>query len=168
MKLYYLTAFAALLAISASAQKNQSKKVDTVFFEDFSGKTLDRTRWNVEVTGNTVNDEQQAYIDSSATLYLLNNAKTEGAKHGALVIRPVYHKGYTSKQNKKYDFLSGRINTEHKMQFTYGTATARMKIAAGAGLWPAFWALGNGKWPDCGEITIMSAITIITIVITKV
>lgn len=158
MKLYYLTAFAALLAISASAQKNQSKKVDTVFFEDFSGKTLDRTRWNVEVTGNTVNDEQQAYIDSSATLYLLNNAKTEGAKHGALVIRPVYHKGYTSKQNKKYDFLSGRINTEHKMQFTYGTATARMKIAAGAGLWPAFWALGNGKWPDCGEIDIMETV----------
>lgn len=158
MKLLYLTALAALLTLSASAQKKQSKKADTVFFEDFNEKSLDRSKWNVEVTGTTVNDEQQAYVDSSATLYLLKNAKSEGARHGALVIRPVYHKGYTSKQKKTYDFLSGRINTEHKMEFTYGTATARMKIAAGAGLWPAFWALGNGNWPDCGEIDVMETV----------
>ena len=31
-------------------------------------------------------------------------------------------------------------------------------MPAGAGLWPAFWALGNGKWPDCGEIDIMENI----------
>jgi beta-glucanase (GH16 family) len=30
-----------------------------------------------------------------------------------------------------------------------------MKLAAGAGLWPAFWALGDGRWPDTGEIDIM-------------
>lgn len=158
MKLYYLTALAVLLTLSASAQKRQSKKADTVFFDDFNEKSLDRSKWNVEVTGTTVNDEQQAYVDSSATLYLLKNAKAEGAMHGVLVIRPVYKKGYTSKQKKTYDFLSGRINTQHKMQFTYGTATARMKIAAGEGLWPAFWALGNGNWPDCGEIDVMETV----------
>src|SRR5262249_27102187 len=30
-----------------------------------------------------------------------------------------------------------------------------MKLASGAGLWPAFWALGNGRWPDTGEIDVM-------------
>jgi beta-glucanase (GH16 family) len=118
---------------------------------------LDRTKWNVEVTGNTVNEEQQAYVDSASTIYLLGNAGAEGAKN-ALVLKALYHPGYLSKENKKYDFLSGRINTQHKMEFTYGTASARMKMAAGAGLWPAFWALGKGKWPDCGEIDIMETV----------
>lgn len=158
MKVFYLSVVATLLTFTASAQKSQSKKTDTVFFDDFNAKTLDRTKWNVEVSGTTNNDEQQAYVDSALTLYFIKNSKSVGAKNGALVIKAVYHKGYTSKEKKSYDFLSARINTENKMQFTYGTLTARMKIAAGAGLWPAFWALGNGKWPDCGEIDVMETV----------
>jgi len=133
------------------------QKTDTVFFEDFNSKSLDRSKWNIEVTGNTVNNEQQAYVDSASVLYMIDG-KAEGANNGALVIKAIYHPGYTSKQQKKYDFISGRINTSHKMEFTYGTASARMKIASGAGMWPAFWALGNGKWPDCGEIDMMETV----------
>jgi len=159
MKLFVLTAIAAMLTITAAtAQQHQPKKGDTIFFEDFNQKALDRSKWNVEVTGNTVNQEQQAYVDSASTIYLVNNAVGEGATNGALVLKAVYHPGYTSKENKKYDFLSGRINTEHKIQFTYGTFTCRMKMASGAGLWPAFWLLGNGRWPDCGEIDIMETV----------
>jgi beta-glucanase (GH16 family) len=33
-----------------------------------------------------------------------------------------------------------------------------MKMAAGEGLWPAFWILGNGQWPDAGEIDIMETV----------
>jgi len=157
MKLFYLTAIAAFAFTAASAQPKHAKKIDTIFFEDFNQKALDRSKWNVEVTGNTVNDEQQAYVDSASTIYLLDNAAAEGAKN-ALVLKAISHPGYTSKEGKKYDFLSGRINTQHKMEFTYGTATARMKMASGAGLWPAFWALGNGRWPDCGEIDMMETV----------
>ena len=144
-----------LFAIPVKAQKS-SLKVDTIFFEDFNGKALDRSKWNVEVTGQTNNNEQQAYVDSDSSLYVAQGV--EGAKNGVLVIKAIFKPGYTSKENKKYDFISGRINTENKIEFTYGTASARMKIAGGAGLWPAFWALGNGKWPDCGEIDIMETI----------
>jgi beta-glucanase (GH16 family) len=136
----------------------QKTKTDTVFFEDFNGKTLNRSKWNIEVTGNTVNDEQQAYVDSSSVLYMVHGKNAEGAKNGALVIKAIFHPGYTSKEQKKYDFISGRINTRHKMEFTYGTASARMKMASGAGMWPAFWAMGNGKWPDCGEIDMMETV----------
>src|SRR5258708_16026206 len=45
------------------------------------------------------------------------------------------------------------------MEFLYGSAAARIKLPAGPGLWPAFWALGSSKtWPDSGEIDIMEYI----------
>jgi beta-glucanase (GH16 family) len=157
MKFFNITAIAALFVVTSVKAQQHQPKTDTVFFEDFNEKTLDRTKWNIEVTGNTVNEEQQAYVDSAATLYLIDGT-AEGAKNGALVIKALYHPGYTSKESKKYDFLSGRINTQHKMEFTYGTASARMKMTGGAGLWPAFWALGNGNWPDCGEIDMMETV----------
>jgi beta-glucanase (GH16 family) len=158
MKFIYLTAIALLAALPAVKAQQTRPKTDTIFFEDFNEKTLDRSKWNVEITGHTNNDEQQAYVDSASTIYLLKDASAEGAKNGALVIKALYHPGYTSKEGKHYDFLSGRMNTQKKMEFTYGSASARMKMASGAGLWPAFWLLGNGNWPDCGEIDIMETV----------
>jgi len=155
MKLYYLLSAGLLMALHTNAQQT---KIDTVFFEDFNEQNLNRSKWNVEVTGHTVNDEQQAYVDSAATIYMVKGKDAEGAVNGALVLKAIYKPGFTSKEQKKYDFISGRINTQRKMEFTYGTASARMKMTAGAGLWPAFWALGNGKWPDCGEIDMMETI----------
>jgi beta-glucanase (GH16 family) len=118
----------------------------TVFFDDFSGNALDRSHWNVIVTGRTVNNEQQAYVDLPDVLSVAN---------GTLVIRPRYRQGFKTPEGRSFDFISGRIDTRSKVEFTYGTAAARMKLAAGAGLWPAFWALGDGRWPDTGEIDIM-------------
>lgn len=155
MKFPLLT-LAVLLLASTMATAQKTKK-DTLFFEDFGSKTLNRSKWNVEVTGNTVNEEQQAYIDSSATIFMVDG-KAIGAKNGALVLKPVYKPGHTSKEQKKYDFVSGRINTEDKVMFTYGSFSARMKIPGGAGLWPAFWLLGKGSWPECGEVDIMETV----------
>jgi beta-glucanase (GH16 family) len=117
-----------------------------VFEDEFSGSELDRAHWNVIVTGRTVNNEQQAYVDSPDVLSVTD---------GTLVIRPRFREGFQTPEGKSFDFISGRIDTRSKVSFTYGTAAARMKLAAGAGLWPAFWALGDGRWPDTGEIDIM-------------
>ncbi len=118
----------------------------TVFFDDFNGRELDRARWNVIVTGRTVNNEQQAYVDSPDVLTV---------KDGSLVIRPRFRQGFKTPEGRSFDFISGRIDTRSKVSFTYGNAAARIKLAAGDGLWPAFWALGDGRWPDTGEIDIM-------------
>ncbi len=157
-----IAAFTALAAISATTPPVKKKKVspaakpEVVFFDDFSGRSIDRSKWNLEVTHNFVaNNEQQAYVDSPAIVYIAHGAEAEGAQNGALVIKPVFHPGYQNKEGKTFNFLSGRMNTSGKVQFTYGTLAARMKLPAGTGLWPAFWALGNGDWPDCGEIDIM-------------
>jgi beta-glucanase (GH16 family) len=125
----------------------------TIFFDDFSGPALDTAKWNVELTGMHFNNELQAYIDSSATISLVKGA--EGASDGALVIQPRYSPGFVTADGQKFDFISGRINTRGKFNFMYGTAEARIKMADGAGLWPAWWILGNGKWPETGEIDVM-------------
>lgn len=41
--------------------------------------------------------------------------------------------------------------------FGYGTFSARIMLPKGRNLWPAFWLVGEGKWPKGGEIDIMEA-----------
>ena len=132
-----------------------SGNTDTLFFEDFSEAELDRESWNVIVTGFHVNNEQQAYVDSDSTLYTVKAEEAQGAQDGALVIKAHYKPQFETFDGKTFDFISGRINTRDKVMFTYGTAAARMKLPEGSGLWPAFWALGGGNWPETGEIDIM-------------
>jgi beta-glucanase (GH16 family) len=49
---------------------------------------------------------------------------------GHLAIRAVEQDGH---------YRSGRVQTKGKLDLGYGTFTARMKVPAGQGLWPAFW-----------------------------
>jgi beta-glucanase (GH16 family) len=126
-----------------------------LFSDDFSTGPLDRSKWNVIVTGRTVNNEQQAYVDSSDTISVGAGPETAGAENGALVIRARRRLGFKTPEGHVFDFISGRLESRAKFEFTYGTAAARIKLTEGAGLWPAFWALGTGRWPDTGEMDIM-------------
>lgn len=59
-------------------------------------------------------------------------------------------------------YTSGRLVTRERLAFPLGTISARMKLPAGQGIWPAFWMLGSNidtvGWPGCGEIDIMELI----------
>jgi beta-glucanase (GH16 family) len=130
-----------------------SNTQDVIFFDDFTSDVLDRTKWNVEITGNIHNNEQQAYIDSSETIYLQQGMENA---NGALVIHPRSRDGYVTPQGSTFDFVSGRINTRERFELAYGTVSARIRLPVGGGLWPAFWMLGSsGNWPACGELDIM-------------
>ncbi len=124
-----------------------------VFADEFDGPVLDRTKWNIVGMDFWVNNEQQAYLDSPDTIRFANDI--EGAEGGALVLRPVYRPGVDTRTDRKADFISGRIHSSGKAEFTYGRIEARIKMPDAEGVWPAFWMLGNGKWPDTGEIDIM-------------
>ncbi|MEU5646580.1 discoidin domain-containing protein [Streptomyces milbemycinicus] len=136
----------------------QSGTYQTSFFDDFTGASLDRSKWRVVRTGTemgSVNGESQAYVDSA------DNIRTEG---GNLILRAKYCKGCTQAGGGTYDFTSGRIDTNTKFDFTYGRVSARMKLPVGDGFWPAFWLLGSNvddpavSWPSSGETDIMENI----------
>ena len=125
----------------------------TMFFDDFGLGRLDRSKWNVRTTGKVVNDEQQAYIDSLQTAYITSGVP--GAGRNVLVLHPRYRPGFTTADGQRFDFVSGRIDTKGEFRFVYGSASARMKLPAGPTCWPAFWVMGDGSWPNNGEIDVM-------------
>jgi hypothetical protein len=144
-----------LLIAAAPRYQAPTPNPELLFFDDFSGSQLDRSKWNVIITGRTVNNEQQAYVDSTDTIMVGEGSGTSGAENGALVIRARHRPGFKTPEGRAFDFISGRLESRSRFEFTYGTAAARIKLTAGSGLWPAFWALGAGRWPDTGEMDIM-------------
>ena len=148
-----LCALVALVACHAPAHTAPAQPA--LFFDDFSDDSLDRSKWTVRITGRTVNEEQQAYVDDTAAIQVVRGARAGGAANGALLIRGRWRPGHLTPEGKRFDFVSGRMDSRGKVEFTYGTAAARMRLPAGAGLWPAFWILGAGRWPDTGEIDVM-------------
>ena len=142
------------LAVTAApdpAVAPQSITAETVFADEFSGLNSTDAEWNVVVTGRTVNNEQQAYIDSPETIGIVSGEAAAGAERGRWRPRGLLP-GFKTPEGRAFDFISGRIDTRGKVEFAYGTAAARVKLPAGAGLWPAFWrsATADGRTPRDG------------------
>lgn len=108
----------------------------------------DPAKWNYDVGGHGWgNRELQFYTDARK-----ENARVED---GHLVIEarrePWQGSAYTS----------ARLVTKGKADWTCGRFEIRARLPLGRGTWPAIWMLptvwnlGDGKWPDNGEIDIM-------------
>lgn len=123
-----------------------------LFSDEFDSGRLNREIWNVEGPAFWVNNELQAYIDEATTISFAN---PDGAEDGALVLKPVSRPGFVTPTGRVTDFVSGRINTRDRFDVTYGRIAARIRMPDAVGVWPAFWMLGYGQWPDAGEIDIM-------------
>lgn len=117
-----------------------------VWSDEFNGTSLDPTNWNIETgTGNGGwgNNEAEYYTGRSSNLRVEN---------GHLIIQAL------KEDYNGSSYTSARITTKKKQDFAYGKVEARISLPSGAGTWPAFWMLGYGTWPSCGEIDIMEHI----------
>lgn len=116
--------------------------------DEFDGAALDRSKWTFDIGGHGWgNAELQYYTDRP------DNVRVAG---GQLVIE-ARREAYGGKA-----YTSARIKTAGLMEQMHGRFEARIKVARGQGIWPAFWMLGAdiGKigWPRAGEIDIMENI----------
>ena len=153
-----LVAVSCQAAPTADAPKPVAKDwqaSDLLFADEFNAGQLDRSKWIVIGPDFWVNNEQQAYVDTPETIRLLPAGSVEGSDGGVLALQPNFSKDFKTPNGRKADFVSGRIESQGKFDFTYGRAVARIKMPDTVGVWPAFWLLGNGSWPETGEIDIM-------------
>jgi beta-glucanase (GH16 family) len=148
----------------ADAQHGASAAVPnhhrTVFYDDFRGTSVDARKWNIDVTQSTqYNNELEAYTTSRKNVRIVHGRDAAGtADHSVLELQAHYQPGFTTPAGNKLDFTSGKIDSANKFDVAHATVSARMKLPAGIGYWPAFWMLGYGTWPDTGEIDVMENI----------
>lgn len=118
----------------------------TALFDDFDGPAGAKPNpnvWSIQTgAGGWGNNELQEYTEDAVAL----NGE------GSLVITAtVPADGSTP--------TSGRLTTQDKWSFGFGTLSARIKLPEGQGLLPAFWLLGDKittvGWPAAGEIDVI-------------
>ena len=125
-----LKVWVAVFLIRGAAYWGPHRWVE-VWKEDFSGPAgsiPDSSKWVFDrgATG-WGNHGLEEYVDST------DNVSLDG--HGHLMIRAI--------RSASGHYTSGRIRTQEKFEVRYGKIEARIRIARGQGIWPAFWMPGK-------------------------
>jgi len=131
---------------------NPLQKWKLTWSDEFNGAgPVDPAKWVNMVGGQGWGNHELEYYTAGT-----ENAEQRG---GNLVITarddgPAYNCWYGPCR-----YTSARLESRGLFSQKYGRLAARMKLPSGAGLWPAFWMLGDNitkvGWPKCGEIDIM-------------
>ena len=170
MRSYFL-AVVTFLFVSAAFSQEWGKPVWQDEFNQPSGSPVDPKEWSFDVGAMNVDAEVQIYCPAVPSSPEQTKPQYEGKPDKSsicdpkdanlgfdgehLVIRAVQHDGR---------WTSGRLKTAGRAAFQYGRIEARIKLPHGAGIWPAFWALGDDfpkvGWPASGEIDIMENVPV--------
>jgi beta-glucanase (GH16 family) len=120
------------LASSAQAQPKptSASKWQLVWSDEFSGKSLDTTKWNVLTREQSKHGELQYYVPDEVFV-----------ENGALRIRS------RVRDFGSMHYTSGRLDTRGKLAPVYGRFELRGRLPGGKGLWPAYWLYPqNRNW----------------------
>ena len=126
--------------------------------DEFDDPSIDYNNWTYELGDGTDyglksgwgNEELQLYTDSHENSHI----KTDDQENSVLAIVAKDHGGG--------EYSSAKLTTNDLQNFLFGRIEARVKIATGQGIWPAFWMLGESHetvgWPGSGEIDIFEVL----------
>ncbi len=133
-------AVATTLAIHSSASAQEPPALpgwDLVWHDEFSGESLDTTKWEAADRRNSHNNEKQFYHPNQVAI-----------ADGNLKLTAIN----TPRDGKAYQ--SGLITS--KDLYGPGRFEARIDLPTSQGMWPAFWLNANNvSWPQGGEIDIL-------------
>jgi beta-glucanase (GH16 family) len=147
-------ALTSLVAAGMSQASPAPAGYALVWSDEFDGDgPLDARNWTYE-TGFIRNEEAQWYQAANASRrdgHLIIEARQERVKNPDYVAN-----SQSWRTNREFaEYTSASIMTKGLHQWRYGRFEMRGRIDTRSGMWPAFWTLGLGEWPDAGEIDIM-------------
>jgi len=147
-------AFTSLLVARTPQVSSAPPGYALVWSDEFDGDgPLDAKNWTYE-TGFIRNEEAQWYQAANAARrdgHLVIEARRERVKNPDYVAN-----SQNWRTNREFaEYTSASIMTKDLHQWRYGRFEMRGRIDTRSGMWPAFWTLGSGEWPDAGEIDIM-------------
>jgi len=138
-----------LLLISSCLFPAQAQTL--VWQENFDSTGVNTNAWTYDFGNGSERPAGWGWGNQELEYYT-SRPENVRVENGSLIIEAI-------KENFQGSaFTSGRIKTEGRIHFKYGTVEARIKLPnLSNGLWPAFWTLGTigGSWPSIGEIDMM-------------
>ena len=128
-------------------------------FNGAANSAIDSANWTYDTGVLNVNNEIEYYCapgsNTAPCVSGTPNAYIDGSGH--LIIQAI--KINSSVAPNSGSWTSARLKSQNLQSFQYGRLESSMKLPIGAGIWPAYWALGSNidsvGWPNSGEIDFM-------------
>jgi len=112
-----------------------------VWNDEFDGRRLNLDKWLVADTHG------KPQFPGELNSYDPDDVDVAG---GSLVLRT---RELNDARRSTAPYISGRVSTQNKFEFTYGRVDVRAKLPGTQGIWPAIWMLPRDQWPP--EIDVM-------------
>ena len=177
-KIYSSCAFASFFVanacspmegLAATGNEGATKPLwELVWLDEFEGDGLDRSLWKPEEScWGGGNNERQCYTDRETNIRVEDGVLRLIAEAETFT-GPLYPEGMHGAPGGETTqaYTSGKIRTLGLGEWKYGRFSARLKLPAGQGAWPAFWMMPAravyGDWPLSGELDVMEAVNLET------
>ncbi|EEG77901.1 polysaccharide deacetylase family protein [Dethiobacter alkaliphilus] len=110
---------------------------EIVWHDEFTGDSIDLTKWNVVEWASDKNNELQYY------------------SYDNVIVNDGYLQLVSKKENyKNRNYTSGAVETKNKFALHYGKVEIRARLPKGQGVFPALWLLADNR-TSLPEIDIM-------------